>query len=41
MMLFARRFEDTLDVTVQCSHDADPRKHGRAAALGYQTAAPA
>jgi hypothetical protein len=25
MMLFARRFEDTLDVTVQRLHDANPR----------------
>jgi hypothetical protein len=30
MMLFARRFEDTLDVTVQCCHDTDPSEHGRA-----------
>jgi hypothetical protein len=28
---FARRFEHALDVTVRCSHDADPRKHRRPA----------
>jgi hypothetical protein len=31
MMLFARRFKHALDVTVQCFHDADPRKHRRPA----------
>ena len=31
MMLFARRFEHALDVTVQCAHDADPRKRCRPA----------
>jgi hypothetical protein len=35
MMLFAGRFEHALDVAVQCLHDADPRQHRRAAALGY------
>jgi hypothetical protein len=31
MMVFAIRIEHPLDVTVQGSHDADPRKHRRAA----------
>jgi hypothetical protein len=31
MMLFARRFEHELDVTIQCLHDADPRQHRRPA----------
>jgi hypothetical protein len=31
MMVFARRIEHPLDVTVQGFHDADPRKHRRAA----------
>jgi hypothetical protein len=36
MMLFARRINHPLEVTVQGSHDAYPRQHRRAAALGDQ-----
>ena len=38
MMLFARRFEHTLDVTVKCAHDADPREHRRTAGRRDQAA---
>jgi hypothetical protein len=31
MLVLARRIKHPLDVTVQGSHDADPRKHRRAA----------
>jgi hypothetical protein len=34
--VFARRIKHPLDATVQGSHDADPRQHRRAAALGDQ-----
>jgi hypothetical protein len=36
MMIFARWIEHALDATVQSAHDADPRKHCRAAFLGDQ-----
>jgi hypothetical protein len=36
MLLFARRFEDMFDVTIQRPHYPDPRKHRRPAALGDQ-----
>src|SRR5258708_35329393 len=31
MLFLARRIKHPLDVAVQCSHDADPREHHRAA----------
>jgi hypothetical protein len=34
--LFSRWIEHALDVAVQCPHDADPRKHRRAAELDHQ-----
>jgi hypothetical protein len=36
MMLFARRIEHALAVAIQRSHDADPRQHRRAVALGTE-----
>jgi len=37
MRVFARRVKRSFDVPVQCSHDADARKHGRpAVAFGDQ-----
>jgi hypothetical protein len=36
MKLFARRFEHALAEAVQRSHDADPRQHRRAVALGTE-----
>jgi hypothetical protein len=33
MWVFPVRVEHALDVTVQCPHDADPRKHRRARGL--------
>src|SRR4030081_2972011 len=36
MLLYTRRTEPPLDVAVQCPHDTDPRKHGRAVMLDQQ-----
>jgi hypothetical protein len=36
MVVLAIGIKHPLDVTVQCAHEADPRKHGRAAALRDQ-----
>jgi hypothetical protein len=33
MRIFARRVEHAFDITVQCPHDTDARKHRRAAQL--------
>jgi hypothetical protein len=40
MMILAFGIERALDVSVQRSHDADPRKHRRPAEIGDQDLGP-